>query len=299
MDLQESRTGQPSAIAKSGPAATILVPLDGSAQATGALPVAQEFAKMTGATIHIVHVSPQHLSPDKVRDKLKLATEHLSGVVLDQRSGSPALAVTQEATKWRSRFIVMCCHAGIEQPEEGAPNISREILLNTPCPIVLVPAGRGERPWSLRRMLVPHDGTPTSAGSIGPVGDLCRSAEADMTMLHVGTAAAAPPADAGALPTPRYLDQPQHEWPAWGAEFLARARAIGKPPCDVKLRTLLCTEEIGQAIVRFASQDQTDLIVLAWRMSLDPGRARTMRMVVQQAPCPTMIYPVGEHSEAG
>lgn len=100
-----------------------------------------------------------------------------------------------------------------------------------------------------------------------------------MTMLHVGTAAAAPPADAGALPTPRYLDQPQHEWPAWGAEFLARARAIGKPPCDVKLRTLLCTEEIGQAIVRFASQNQTDLIVLAWRMSLDPGRARTMRMV--------------------
>jgi nucleotide-binding universal stress UspA family protein len=273
------------------------VPLDGSAQATGALPVAQGLARMTGATIQILHVSPRILSPQEIRAKLKLTAEHLSGAVLDQRTGVPASTVTQEAYRRRSRFIVMCCHARFAQSEAGAEGISRDVLLNAPCPVILVPGGRGQSPWSLRRMLVPHDGTPTSAGSVNSMGELCRRAGAEMILLHVATAAAPPPEDPGALPAPRYLDQPQYEWPAWEGEFLARTRAIGKPPCDVKLRTVVCTEDIGHAIVRFASQEQTDLIALAWRMNLDAGRARTIRTVVRQAACPALIYPVGGNAE--
>jgi nucleotide-binding universal stress UspA family protein len=230
------------------------MPPGGSADDADALPVAQGMARLTGATLHILPAVSE--------------------------GRSPASILAEEAKKWESCLIVMSA------PAEPAA------LLQGRCPIVLVPGARGRLSWSLRRMLVPHDGTPVTSTSLGSAGHLCRCAQAEMTMLHVTTTAAAPSRDVGAVRAPYYMDQPQHEWPAWGQEFLDRARAIGKPPCDVKLRTVLCTEDIAQVIIDVAAQDQSDLIVLAWRMSLDAGRIGTIRQVVQKAPCPVLIIPV-------
>lgn len=270
----------------------ILVPLDGSEQAAGALPVAQGLAALTGATVHIVHVSPQAVPIQEIREKLHLATSNLAGAVLDQRTGAAAPAITGEAQRWHSNLIVMCSHGKTDVRQGAFSDIAEQILLHTPCPIVFVPRGRGQRPWSLRKLLAPHDGTPTSAIPIGPVSDLCHHTRAEMTILHISTAAAGPAEDRGGLTAPRYMDQPQHEWPAWGVEFLDRVRAMAKPPCDLKLRTVLCTEEVGQAIVRFAAEQDIDLIVMAWRRHLEPHRALTIRTVVEQAPCPVAIHPV-------
>ncbi len=278
--------------AQPGHRATILVPLDGSAQAAEALPVAQALAALTDATIHIVQVSPQTLSLQEIREKLQPTATDLSGVVIDQPIGSAAPAIAHEAQKRHSRVIVMCSHSGAAIPAGGFSTMAEQVLVHTPCPIVFVPPGRGQRPWSLRRLLVPHDGTPTSAIPIGQVGDLCHRTQAEMTILHVSTTAAGPAEDLGVLTAPRYMDQPHHEWPAWGAEFLDRVRATSKPSCDLKLRTVLCTEEIGRAIVRFATEQDIDLIVLAWRRHLEPNRALTMRMVIEHAPCPIAVYPV-------
>jgi hypothetical protein len=44
---------------------------------------------------------------------------------------------------------------------------------------------------------------------------------------------------------------------------------VEKRPHNLKLRTVFCTEEIGQPSVRFASQHETDLIALAWRRNLE------------------------------
>jgi nucleotide-binding universal stress UspA family protein len=272
---------------------TILVPLDGPAQATDLLPVAHGLAKLIQATIHIVHVSSRALPARAIYDKLGLTSEDHSVTVIDQRTGQPESVIIAEAKKRESRFIVMYAHSGSEEPEGGFGVIAREILLHAPCPIVLVPAGRGQLPWSLRRLLVPHDGTPASAGSIGPAGDLCHRARGEMTILHVASAAASLPEDPGTFNAPHYVDQPQHEWPAWGTEFLDRACAIGRPHCNVKLRTVLCTENVGAATVRFASDNKSDLIALSWRMRLEPNRALTLRRIVQQASCPVAIYPLG------
>jgi nucleotide-binding universal stress UspA family protein len=270
----------------------ILVPLDGTEQAAEALPVAQGLAALTDATVHIIHVSPQAVPIQEIREKLHLAMSHLSGAVLDQRTGAPGQVITNEAQRWHSNLIVMCSHSGAEMPQGGFSEVAEQILLHTPCPIIFVPRGRGQRPWSLRKLLAPHDGTPTSAIPIGPVSDLCHHTRAEMTILHVSTAAAGPAEDRGVLTAPRYMDQPQHEWPAWETEFLDRVRAMAKPPCDLKLRTVLCTDEIGRAIVRFASEQDIDLIVMAWRRHLERDRALTMRMVVEEAPCPVAVYPV-------
>lgn len=273
------------------PHPTVLVPLNGWARAIDVLPVAHGLAKLIQATIHIVHVSPRPLLPGSISDTLGLAKEELSDAILDQRTGSPETVIVAEAKKRESRFIVMYAHSEAEEPEGGFGAIAREILLHAPCPIVLVPPARGQLPWSPRRLLVPHDGTPASAGHIAPASDLCLRAQGEMIILHVASAAASPAEEPGTFNAPRYVDQPQHEWPAWGTEFLDRACALGRPYCDVKLRTVLCTEQIGEAIVRFASDDKSDLIALTWRMRLEPTRALTLRRIIQQASCPVAIYP--------
>jgi nucleotide-binding universal stress UspA family protein len=283
---------QRSGVAQSERVSTIIVPVDGSAQAVNALPVAQSLAKLFAATIRIVHVSPRRLPNEEMCDRLKLTQEQLASSILEQRTGSPASAIIHEAKQWESHLIVMCPHTGAETPAGGFGNIAQDILPNTPCPIILVPPGRGQRPWSLRRVLLPHDSTPTSAIAIGPVADLAHRAQADVTVFHVASAATAPPEELGTFPAPRYMDQPHHEWPAWEREFLERARAVGKPPPDLALQTVFCTENIAEAIVRFAAQHETDLIALAWRRHLEPQRALTMRGVIRQALCPVMIYPV-------
>lgn len=275
-------------------AATIIVPLDGSVHALDALPIARGLATLTGSTIHVVHVSSDSLGSKEMCAKLRLTPMQLSDCIVDERTGSPATAIIQEAEQWNSALIVMCPYTAA-QAEGGLGRSAHAILANTPCPVVLVPPGRGQRPWSLQHLLLPHDGTPTSAIAIRPMIDLAHRAQARVTVLHVTTAAAPPSEELGTFAAPRYLDQPHHEWPAWSREFLHRACASAKPTPQLTLRTVFCTESIGEAIVRFASGNEADLIALAWRRHLEPERARTMRTVIQQAHCPAVIYPVTGH----
>jgi nucleotide-binding universal stress UspA family protein len=87
---------------------------------------------------------------------------------------------------------------------------------------------------------------------------------------------------------PRYIDQPQHGWPAWAQEFLDRLRAVGGARDDVEIRLAVAQGEAGEAIIDFARQ--TDLIVLGWRGVLEPDRARTMRRVIRDTICPVIVF---------
>jgi nucleotide-binding universal stress UspA family protein len=92
--------------------------------------------------------------------------------------------------------------------------------------------------------------------------------------------------------SPRYVDQPQHEWRAWAQEFLNRLRAIGRAADGVNMRLALAQGEAGTAIVNFARQNDSDLIVLGWRGALEPDRARTMQRVIHASMCPVIVFRV-------
>ncbi|HWP35205.1 MAG TPA: universal stress protein, partial [Thermodesulfobacteriota bacterium] len=94
------------------------------------------------------------------------------------------------------------------------------------------------------------------------------------------------------LAAPRYLDQPQHEWPVWVGECLDRLRALGQSP-PVPMRLVLAAGRAAGAIVEFAARHDTDLIALAWRGTLGPGRAATVRGVLAAAPCPVVVVRAG------
>jgi nucleotide-binding universal stress UspA family protein len=161
-------------------------------------------------------------------------------------------------------------------------------LQNSTCPIVLVDPRRGMRPWECRRILVPHDGTPSTTHAIVRAAELARVARAHLSVLHVASEGTVPPTEPGSLGPPRYLDQPQHEWPSWAAEFLDRIAGL-LPLESLQLQLSLARGEPGAEIVRHAEAAMTDLILLAWRGETDSRHASIVRAVISHAPCPTMI----------
>jgi nucleotide-binding universal stress UspA family protein len=271
-------------------AATLVVPLDGSREAAAALPVARALAAAEAATLHILHVGDAMLAAKTMAEQLRLTPEELHGAVLDHRVGEPAVEIVRQAHDLGSRLIVMSSRC-VQDAERGALGpVTREVLRRAPCPVVIVPHAHAASPWSLRHILLPHDGIPTTAAAIARTSELARKAGAELAVLHIASTGAGPPGEPGALVAPRYLDQPQHEWPAWAREFMDRVVAIGGPPPDVRMRLFFACGEPADVIVEFAGQHHTDLIVIAWVAGWEPEQRTTMRKVIDQAPGPLLIF---------
>ena len=272
--------------------ATLLVPLDESTNATAALAVASGLAHLYGATVALIHVGRETLAPDELLRRMRLRAEDVRGLAIDQCAGSPADTIVREAAVRHSVLIVMCAPARTDDPLHAVGSVLRDVLLTAPCPVVLVPSNLSQTPWALRHLLLPHDGTPTSAAAVAPTAELASQAGAELVVLHVATPSDERPAESGTFVVPRYLDQPQHEWPAWSREFLERVRCLCYPANIEKIRLVLAHGEASAAILEFARSHASDLIALAWRGRLEPERAQTMRRVIHDASCPVIVFRV-------
>ena len=270
---------------------TVVVPLDGSSKALAALPVARGLSHLIGATVALVHVSDETLSPDELLGRIKLSSADIRGLIIEQRTGSPADAIVNAAAEWHAALIVMCAPARSDgmYPLGSVP---AEVLRKAPCPVVLVPVSRGRRPWTLRQLALPHDGTPTSAAAIPPAAELAARAGAELVVIHVAMPSASRPTEPGTLAVPRYVDQLHHELPLWKREFLERVRSASHAADMEKLRLVVAQGEISAAILEFAQRHASDLIALAWRGCLEPERAQTIRRVMRGACCPVIIFRV-------
>ena len=273
-------------------APTILVPLDGTSNAVAALPVARRFAELEGATLHIVHIGEPTASPNAVLEALGLTPEQLHGCVLDNAAGPPAVRILQLANEHRAILMVLCTHTAAAKARGALGGVAQAVLRDAPCPIVLVHPDRGLKPWAVRAILLPHDGTPTTAAAISPAAALAIRADAELSVLHIAEPQAQRSTEPGTFVTPRYVDQPQHEWPSWAREFLQRLAVLGHCPAAARLRLILDTGDPGTEIVRVVEKHGCDLVVLGWRGSMEAEHAATMRTVIRDCGCPVFIVRV-------
>ena len=274
---------------------TVLVPLDGSIHATAAMPVARGFAELLHATVAVLHVTDDALAGTALVERMKLSCEDARGLVVERRPGAAAAVIINEAAERNAAMIVMCPQIRTDLKSRALGSVAAAVLRDAPCPVVLVPPARGRKVWALRRLLVPHDGTPTSAATIGPATAFASMAAAELVVLHVATPDGNRPTEPGTMVFPRYIDQPQHGWPAWAKEFLDRLRAVGGARDDVEIRLAVAQGEAGEAIIDFARQ--SDLIVLGWRGVLEPDRARTLRRVIRDTICPVIVFRLDRDDE--
>lgn len=277
---------------------TILVPLDGTPHATVALPVAHTLAELLDGTLHVLHVAERHIPPDTLLDELNLTAEMVQGTVLDVERGSPAQAIERAAHDWKDAIIVLCTHTGMEKPYGALGHVAAEVLRLSTRPLIFVQPERGHRPWVVDHILLPHDGTPSTAAGFAPSARLALRAHAELLVLHVTEPGGERPREPGTYTVPPYVDQPQHEWPHWAQEFLERTGCIGRLPPELVLHLELARGEPGAEIVRSAEERGTDLIVLAWRGHDEPFRATTLKAVIHGAPCPVAIYRTPDTSDS-
>lgn len=264
----------------------ILVPLDDSTAARAALPVAKTLGGIMSVNLHVLHVShglPLPLA--QLASRLGLEETALHGWSIAARVGEPSATIIDEAKAKQVRLIVMCTHTTAIRPKEILGHTALDVLHDAPCPVVLVPPGL--RAWKLNRILLPCDGSPTANATVEPAAKLARQAGAELLVIQVGAAGVATPIDCGSMAMPRYMDQPQHEWPSWTRELLQRLACL----CKDELRATLHAMggEPAIEIVRMAAEDPDALIVLAWKGSWIGEHAMTLKAVIRDAPCPVMI----------
>ena len=189
-------------------------------------------------------------------------------------------------------LIVMATRAGATAASQVSPLVEA-VLDGAPSPVLLVRPGLAGQLAEWRpphRLLLPLDGTPSSAAALGPALDLAERLDADVEVLNVaGQADLA--RERGSLSAPLYIDQPQHEWRLWAQEFAERfGTALGQRPLPAKARVFVRSGHPADEIVRFAQERESDLIVLQWRSRFHGERGQVVNEILSRMPCPVLVH---------
>ena len=240
----------------------VLVALSGPEAPHAAIAAGRLIAQALAAPLHGVLAWPTQITPCEVARLLHLDAALLEGMVLDVQVGDPADCMTHATHAHPVAFVVLVAERDARDPCGLGQLAVRTLAGSGVGTIVLKP---GARLGPIRRILMPIDGTPSMAAALAPAGDLALRTGAALDVLMVEDTAAAPSQEHGTMASPQYVDQPQHEWPAFSAELLQRlVGAIARCPPSVPTRLLLGTGHPASEILRFADELDADLVTLLW-----------------------------------
>jgi nucleotide-binding universal stress UspA family protein len=271
----------------------VLVALDGSRAAAVALPVARSIAAQLGGMVAILHIAAAPLPDADLRRRLHLDSREAT-TRLWSRVGAPAVEILRAAGEPDVVLVVLTTHGRDIADGPRLGQVAEAVVAGSARPVLLVrpetvePADAGAS--TFQRLLLPLDGTPATATALRPATELAGRLGASVDVLYVTDSGQALPRESGSIGAPRYVDQPQHEWPHWAHEVIERlCGCCADCPPDVPVRMFMACGEIGVEIARFAAEHYHDAIVLVRRSRLEPGRARALRAVLAHAPCPVLV----------
>jgi nucleotide-binding universal stress UspA family protein len=107
--------------------------------------------------------------------------------------------------------------------------------------------------------------------------------------LHVAARGEERPEARGSIAAPLYVDQPQHEWPAWAEEFMSRVVATGAVASGAHFKLRVTGGQAGSELAEVAHQGQVDLVIMAWHGHWAEHEDCATRVVVRNAGCPVML----------
>jgi nucleotide-binding universal stress UspA family protein len=262
----------------------VAVALVGAASPVGAVAYARAITAALNLPLHGLFAWPTPIAPRDVPRLLDLPPAALEGIVIDVEIGDPFDRVLAYSASRPGALLVVPCDEGGE-PFGLCPTASR-VLADTAANVLLV---RGTPPPRLSRILVPLDGTPSTAAAIGPAGELARQAGASLDIVLVGEAQQKA-TEPGSMSPPQYLDQPHHEWSAFSEEFVERfIGGIGHCPTEVTTRFYLGAGDPANEILRFARLLHSDLIALVWHGEVSDEHGGVFRAVVRAADRPILV----------
>jgi nucleotide-binding universal stress UspA family protein len=269
----------------------VLVAWDGSTAAATAIPLAKLVARQLQARPEILYVARDGADIEAQGSQRAEQAGRL-GMDLRFRVGDAASEIIRATEEAGVILVALTTHGREFEGGYRLGSVTERVVAGTKRPVLIV---RPESPTTreaagLKRLLVPIDGTPKTALALHAVTELASALGAAIDLLYVAAPDQKPPEEPGSLTAPRYLDQPQHEWPQWAAEVIDRlATLCAGCPESVPVRIFLAEGDIGDEIARFARENQTDAIVLVRRSRFQPGRAKVIRSVLGQTSCSVII----------
>jgi nucleotide-binding universal stress UspA family protein len=245
----------------------VLAAIDDSDTAGVVLATAAAFAKITDSSTAAVHVREGGVQ----RARASAAAAH---VPLHVITGDVIDSVVNAAADPDVRAVVIGTR---REPDHTRPagHVTFALLDRIHVPLVVVPPDV-TTPEILQRMLVPLDGTRSTARRARTAIDLAVDAGLEVIAIHV--------CDLDHIPM--FTDQPQHETPAFAREFLARY-APGAP-VHLEMRVGPPADELLAA----TSALSADLVAIAWAQTLEPGRAQVVQQLLTCSRVPLLLLPL-------
>ena len=264
---------------------SILVPLDGSAFGEAALAAATAIARRSGARLHLAHVrgtaTPMSGLPglaagwgpeaenaarayldgvaDRTSDDLG---ESISFALLD---GPVPEGLRDYARKQAISLIVMSTHGrrGISRAWLGS--VAAGVIRESPAPVLLVrPRKGGARPGPtlrIRRVLIPLDGSQLAEAIVAPAADLCKLANAAVTLVHV-VEPAFRVGEAILVPAAQQEANVYRERESEASAYLARV-ATPLRDAGLQVETRVLGGEAVQSVLDLAKEQSADLFAIA------------------------------------
>jgi len=278
----------------------LLVPLDGSMPADQPLKVASALADLMDADIHVLFVSHEPVPDEAVAARARISKAWLPRVRTHSARGHAADGIRAVARALPASAILLSSHGATGNLGTLAGHVTLGVLTDPPCPVYVVRSALSaesqmHRLRHVRRILVPLDGSEDAAQAVAEAAALATVAKARLVLLYV---LCDQPSSEQVPAMSRYSDQVHHEIEAWRDEFLrsglARERGGGAFSAEVALR---CGVP-GEQIVRYAADEDCDVIIAAWGGSLSAGRARVVQTLLAQSPCPMLFLRANQHAGA-
>jgi nucleotide-binding universal stress UspA family protein len=248
---------------------TVLAALDSSSCGRVVLKTAVAVADIFESSVAGLHV-PENGS-SAVRELADAA-----GVELREVSGRPVEEIVAAVEDPDIAALVLGAR-GVPEGPRPAGHAALYLITRVRKPVVVVPPN-AQPPERLARILVPLEGTNESSDAVNGALRLADRRGLDVLVLHVHSPAT----------VPAFADHAPHATLAWEREFLSRyvsapndrvtlVRRVGLPAADV---------------ITVARETNANLIVLAWRQDLVPGRAGVVSETLSRSHIPVLLLPV-------
>ena len=179
----------------------VLAALDASFAVTPVLAAALSLGDLLEAEVEAIHVRRTRGRPSSGRPRRPVPLRVVAGEVVER---------LVEAGEADDVAALVVGARGVPTDPRPLGTTARAVATSVRKPVPIVPPDVAPPP-TLRRILVPLEGTVSSSLAPASLIELARNAQIEVVALHV----------LGSGDIPAFTDQPQHEHDAWAAEFLA------------------------------------------------------------------------------
>lgn len=255
--------------------ASLVLPLDGSAESAKAAGCALWLAEALGATLHVLHATGRPLPGRDALSRLRVPGGERARVVLHQVDKAAGEAVLEAAMNHHADLVVMSARGESAAGSLGA--MAQAILERAPVPVVLMPAHYREAlPW--KAMLAATSGEPAADGALEAAVQLAAALNLKLSVVH---------AEAGAG---GYVDAAHHEYGRRLEQMVERAlagRAAGEERC--MQHVILRPGDAASVLLEQVARQESSVLALGWHGVFAAGRAPVFKSLLERAECALLV----------